>query len=84
MPTGSVLHVTQNGGSTMQPTRHRVQTHRERLRSAGLKPVQIWIPDPLAPGFAAECRRQSLIIRNDPAEAHDIDLLAEIADWGNE
>jgi len=67
-----------------RPTKERVQTYRTRLREAGLKPVQIWVPDPKSPGFADECRRQSLMIKSDPAEMHDLDLLAEIADWGEE
>jgi len=29
-----------------------------------------------------ECRRQSLIIKSDPVKMHDLDMLAEIADWG--
>jgi hypothetical protein len=66
------------------PVKQRVQTHRNRLRAAGLKPIQIWVPDPKAPGFAAECRRQSLIIQNDLEEMRDLDMLAEIADWGEE
>ena len=60
----------------------RVDSHRRRLRQAGFKTVQIWVPDTKAPGFAAECRRQSRIIRNDAAQARDLALLAEIADWG--
>lgn len=66
------------------PVKQRVQTHRNRLRAAGLKPIQIWVPDPKAPGFAAECRRQSLIIQNDPDDMLDLEMLAEIADWGEE
>jgi len=64
-----------------QSVKHRVQSYRNRLRAAGLKPIQIWVPDPKAPGFAAECRRQSLIIQSDPTEMLDLELLAEIADW---
>ena len=67
-----------------QPVKNRVQSHRNRLRAAGLKPIQIWVPDPKAPGFAAECRRQSLSIQCDPTEMHDLEMLAEIADWGEE
>lgn len=37
----------------------RVQKHRDGLRAAGLRPVQIWVPDTRRPGFAEECRRQS-------------------------
>jgi hypothetical protein len=67
-----------------RPTRERVQTHRDRLRAAGLRLVQLWVPDSKAPGFAAECRRQSLIIQNDSTEMLNLDMIAEIADWGTE
>lgn len=36
----------------------RVQRHRDALRMAGLRPVQIWVPDTRRPDFAEECRRQ--------------------------
>lgn len=36
-----------------------VQRYRERMQKSGLKLVQLWVPDAKAPGFAAECRRQS-------------------------
>lgn len=39
----------------------RVQKRRSALRMAGLRPVQIWVPDTRQPGFAQECRRQSQI-----------------------
>ena len=40
----------------------RVQKHRAGLRAAGLRPVQIWVPDTRRPDFAAECRRQSELV----------------------
>ena len=56
----------------MRPsTSERVQKHRMALRAAGLRPVQIWVPDTRQPGFAEECRRQSLALQSDPQE-HDI------------
>jgi hypothetical protein len=36
-----------------------VQRYRDRMRRAGLRLVQLWIPDTRSSGFAAECRRQS-------------------------
>jgi Protein of unknown function (DUF3018) len=42
-----------------QSTAQRVRRHREELRAAGLRPVQIWVPDTRRAGFDAECRRQS-------------------------
>ncbi len=41
------------------PVNARVQKHRDALRMAGLRPVQIWVPDTRRPNFAEECRRQS-------------------------
>ena len=38
----------------------RVQKHRDALRQAGLRPVQLWVPDTRRPDFAQECLRQSL------------------------
>ncbi|WP_265283068.1 antitoxin MazE family protein [Verminephrobacter aporrectodeae] len=37
----------------------RVKKHRDALRVAGLRPVQIWVSDTRRPNFAEECRRQS-------------------------
>jgi len=47
----------------------RVQKRREALRAAGLRPLQIWVPDTRQPGFAEECRRQSRRV----AEADEAD-----------
>ena len=41
----------------------RVQRRRDKLRAAGLRPVQIWVPDTRATGFAKECARQARLIR---------------------
>ena len=46
----------------------RVRKHRDGLREAGLRPIQIWVPDTRVRGFAGECRRQSLKLQNDPEE----------------
>ncbi|WP_168207458.1 antitoxin MazE family protein [Microlunatus elymi] len=55
----------------MGTSTERVRQHRERLRHRGMRPVQIWIPDVNAPGFAEEAHRQAMNIRNSPAEAED-------------
>lgn len=51
----------------------RVQKRRDALRLAGLRPVQIWVPDTRRPDFAAECRRQSMLAAQ--ADIADRDLL---------
>ncbi|OYW65542.1 MAG: hypothetical protein B7Z40_12330 [Bosea sp. 12-68-7] len=54
------------------PVKQRVQKRRDALRAAGLRPVQIWVPDTRRPGFVEECRRQALIVA--AADAADDDL----------
>lgn len=56
------------------PARERVRKRRDALRAAGLRPVQIWVPDTRRPHFADECRRQSRIVA--AADAADPDLNA--------
>jgi Protein of unknown function (DUF3018) len=43
------------------PQQRSVDQYRARMRKAGLRLVQFWVPDTRAPGFAAECRRQSQV-----------------------
>ncbi len=47
----------------------RVQRRRDKLRAAGLRPVQIWLPDTRAAGFAEECARQARLVRDAEAPA---------------
>jgi len=61
-------------------TSERVQKHRMALRAAGLRPVQIWVPDTRLAGFAEECRRQSLALRGDAHEGETLDWLEAVAD----
>lgn len=52
-------------------TAARVQKRREALRMAGLRPIQLWVPDTRRPSFAEQCRRQSALVRDDSQE-HDV------------
>ena len=58
----------------------RVQKHRDRLRAAGLRPIQIWVPDTRKQGFAEECRRQSLLLVNDANEMEALCWIEENSD----
>lgn len=40
----------------------RVQRHRMALRAAGLRPLQIWVPDTKAANFIAEVKRQTRLV----------------------
>ena len=39
----------------------RVAKRRAALRAQGLRPIQIWVPDTRAPGFAEEYARQAAV-----------------------
>jgi hypothetical protein len=59
----------------------RVRRHRDKMRRAGMKLLQIWVPDPTQPGFAEEVRRQCLLLRDDPHEQEILDEIAAVADF---
>lgn len=50
----------------------RVAKRRSALRAAGLRPIQIWVPDVRRADFAEECQRQSQIVA--AADAADPEL----------
>ena len=41
------------------PPPKRMANYRQRMRAAGLRPVQIWVPDTRSPDFVEACRRQA-------------------------
>jgi hypothetical protein len=61
-------------------TAARVHKLRQALRAAGLRPIQIWVPDTRRRGFAAECRRQSLSLRDDRYERDTLEWIHNAAD----
>ena len=51
--------------------RRNAQRYRDRMRRAGFRLIQLWVPDTRAHGFAEECRRQSrAAARNKRTENH--------------
>ena len=64
----------------------RAAKRRKALRAAGLRPVQIWVPDTRLPHFSAECQRQSKLASDaDFADAelmqHLDKALADVDGW---
>lgn len=64
----------------------RVQKRREALRMAGLRPVQIWVPDTRKPNFSAECRRQSRLAAQSDMQDKELldfmeDALTDVDGW---
>lgn len=68
------------------PVSQRVQKRRDALRAAGLRPVQIWVPDTRRPGFSAECHRQAALVAAADRQASELSdfmdaALSDLDDW---
>ena len=63
------------------PVAQRVQKHRKALRAAGLRPIQIWVPDVRSKRFAAQAHRQSLAAAKSPYEKDDQAFIESVSDW---
>lgn len=70
--------------SKPKPSRVKVREHRKRLRSQGLRPIQIWVPDVRAPSFRSEAHRQSLAVASSAHAREDQAFIDAVSDWGNE
>ena len=65
---------------TSSSNARRVQRRRDRLRSQGLRPLQIWVPDTRAPGFAEEAARQARLIAEKTTTEEELNFLDRLAD----
>jgi hypothetical protein len=67
---------------TAEAKRDKVRRYRENMRRQGLRPLQIWVPDTSAPGFAEELQRQVRAIAESEQEKDDIAFVEAIsAEW---
>jgi hypothetical protein len=62
-------------------SRRRVRAHRDRLRAQGMRPVQIWVPDVNAEGFAEEAHRQSRAVAGSEAADDDQAFVDSVSEW---
>jgi hypothetical protein len=51
--------------------RQKTRDWRARMRARGLRPIQIWVPDTRAPGFAEEAARQMRVLAESRYAADD-------------
>jgi hypothetical protein len=70
--------------SKPKSSRVKVREHRKRLRSQGLRPIQIWVPDVRSPSFRSEAHRQSLAVATSPHVHEDQVFIDAVADRGDE
>lgn len=57
----------------------RVQKHRDALRRAGMRPVQIWVPDTRRPDFDDECLKQCRLVAQADSADTEIHQLMDAA-----
>ena len=70
---------------TARPTsRDKVRAHRTRLRKAGLRPAQIWVPDVRSKSSAQAAPRQSLAVAKSPHARRDQSFVDAISAWNEE
>ena len=65
---------------TRADTSERVAKHRAALRAAGLRPIQIWVPDVRSSAFTAEAHRQSLAVAKSRHEQENQAFIDEISE----
>jgi len=70
--------------SKPKTSRVKVREHRKRLRSQGLRPIQIWVPDVRAPSFRSEAHRQSLAVAASAHASEDQAFIDAVSDWSDE
>lgn len=59
----------------------KFQRDRRTQRSKSMKLLRVWVPDPAAPGFQAEARRQAVLLRDAPEEAEALRFIEAAAHW---
>src|SRR3546814_2230299 len=57
----------------------KVDRHRQRMRAAGFRPVQFWVPDTRGADFAERVRQPCLKLKGDPAELDALRFVEEAA-----
>jgi hypothetical protein len=65
-------------------SRDKARAHRERLRSQGLRPIQIWVPDVRTSAFKAEAHKQSAAVARSAHAKEDQAFIDAMSAWGDE
>ena len=58
----------------------KMDRYRKKLISAGLRPVQLWLPDTQSKAIVEEVRRQSLRVSSDSQETDVMNFIEAVMD----
>ena len=59
----------------------RMRGYRARRQAAGLRLIQLWVPDTRSRRFAAECQRQCRLLKGDAAETDALEFIGRVGAW---
>lgn len=65
-------------------SRDKVRAHRARLREAGLRPIQLWVPDVRTAAFGRDAHRQCLAVAKSRHAKADQAFVDAISAWDAE
>ena len=57
----------------------KMRAYRQRMRDAGMRPIQLWVPDIRSQHLQQEAKRQSMLVANKDNEL--LDFIEEAGDW---
>lgn len=60
------------------PDQQRTERYRQKLRSAGLRPIQVWVPDITRPGFSRQLRSQIALLHGQQEERETLDFIEAV------
>ena len=58
----------------------KFRRYRAGQKQLGMKLVRLWVPDPKAPGFSRQVRRQARLLRGAPEELDALAFIEAAAD----
>jgi hypothetical protein len=62
----------------------KFRRYRVTQKQRGMKLVRLWVPDPKAPGFRLQARRQARLLHGAPEEGEALAFINAAADWSGE
>ena len=60
---------------SVQHGENKYQRFRARRAQQGMKLLRVWVPDPAAPGFIEEAKRQAAVLKSRPEESEALDII---------
>jgi hypothetical protein len=62
----------------------KFRRYRANRKASGMKLLRVWVPDPHAPGFRDEARRQAALLRGAQEEIEALDFIEAVGDVGDD